>query len=80
MPTENVRDGLLIALVHRYEQDRDQFLTLSKNTVDSSHSRLAISELRNDGLVEEQVRGVIRLTPPGYKKYKNSPLASACLS
>jgi Mn-dependent DtxR family transcriptional regulator len=30
--------------------------------------------LRNEGLVEEQVRGVIRLTALGYKKYKNAPL------
>jgi Mn-dependent DtxR family transcriptional regulator len=77
MPTKNIRDGLLIALVLRYEQDHHQFLTLSKQTVDSSSARLAIAELRNQGWVEEQVRGVIRLTELGYEKYKNAPLPYA---
>ena len=66
-----------MALVLRYEEDRDQFVILSKQTVDSSSARLAIAELRNEGLVEEQVRGVIRLTPLGYKKYRNAPLPYA---
>jgi hypothetical protein len=29
------------------------------------------------GMVEEQLRGVIRLTALGYKKYKNAPLPYA---
>ena len=77
MSVQNIRDGLLVTLVLRYEQDPDQFITLSKQTVDSSAARLAISALRNEGLVEEQVRGVIRLTPLGYKRYKNDPLPYA---
>ena len=67
----------MVALVLRYEQDRNHFVILSKQTVDSSSTRLAIAELRNEGLVEEQVRGVIRLTELGYKKYKNRPLPFA---
>ena len=77
MRAQNIRDGLLVALVLRYEQDQDQFLVLSKQTVDSSFARLAIAELRNQGVVEEQVRGVIRLTELGYKTYKNTPLPYA---
>jgi Mn-dependent DtxR family transcriptional regulator len=50
---------------------------LSKQTVDPSPTRLAISELKNEGLVEEQVRGMIRLTALGYKEYKNAPLPYA---
>jgi hypothetical protein len=50
---------------------------LSKQTVDSSSARLAIAELGNEGLEEEQVRGVIRLTALGYKEYKNAPLPYA---
>jgi hypothetical protein len=73
MPVQNIRDSLLLSLVLRYEQDCDQFVTLSKQTVDSSSARLVISGLRNEGLVEEQVRGVIRLTALGYKKYRNKP-------
>ncbi len=77
MSVQNIRDGLLVTLVLRYEQDPDQFITLSKQTVDSSSARLAISDLRNEGLVEEQIRGVIRLTALGYKRYKNAPLPYA---
>jgi hypothetical protein len=65
MSEQNMCHGLLVTLALRYEQDRDQFVTLSKQTVDSSSARLAIAELRNQGLVDEQVRGVIRLTALG---------------
>ena len=77
MPVQSIRDGILVALVLHYEQDRDQFVILSKQTVDSSSARLAISELRNEGLVEEQVRGVIRLPARGYKKSQNGRLPFA---
>jgi hypothetical protein len=77
MSVQNIRDGLLVTLVLRYEQDCSQFITLSKHTIDSSSARLAISDLRNEGLVEEQIRGVIRLTALGYKRYKNAPLPYA---
>jgi Mn-dependent DtxR family transcriptional regulator len=77
MSVQNVRDGLLVTLVLRYEQDPNKFITLSKQTVDSSSARLAIADLRNEGLVEEQIRGVIRLTALGYKRYKNAPLPYA---
>jgi Mn-dependent DtxR family transcriptional regulator len=29
-----------------------------------------VAELRNEGYVEEEVRGVVRLTPRGYQLYK----------
>jgi Mn-dependent DtxR family transcriptional regulator len=77
MSVQNIREGLLVTLVLRYEQDPSQFTTLSKHTVDSSTARLAIADLRNEGMVEEQVRGVIRLTAVGYKRYKNAPLPYA---
>jgi hypothetical protein len=35
----------------------------------TTSARFAIAGLRNEGLVEERVRGVIRLTALGYKKY-----------
>jgi restriction endonuclease Mrr len=78
MPVQNIRDRFLAALVFHYEQDRDQFMTLSQQTIDSSSARLAIAELRNEGLVEEKVRGVIRLTALGYEKYNRAPLPYAC--
>jgi Mn-dependent DtxR family transcriptional regulator len=33
-------------------------------------ARQAVAELRNEGYVEEEVRGVIRLTERGYRAYK----------
>ena len=72
-----VQDGFLDTLVLRYEEDPHQFVTLSRQTLDSSSTRVAIAELRNEGLLEEQVRGVIRLTTRGYKKYKTT-LPYAC--
>jgi len=52
MPEQDIRYGLLAALILRYEQDRHQFVILPKQTVDSSSARFAIAELRNQGLVE----------------------------
>ncbi len=77
MPWQNVRDGLLVTLVLRYEEDPHQFVTLSRQTLDSASARVAVAELRNEGFVEEQLRGVIRLTARGYKKYKTA-LPYAC--
>jgi hypothetical protein len=77
MAAQGISGSLLVTLVLRYEQDRNQFLILSKQTVDSSSARLAIAGLRNEGLVEEQVRGVIRLTALGYQKYRSARLPFA---
>jgi hypothetical protein len=74
MHVQTVRDGLLVTLALRYEEDPNQFVVLSKHTVDSSSARIAVAELRNEGMVEEQVRGVIRLTARGYKMYKSMPV------
>ena len=74
MHRELIRDGLLVTLAGRYEEDPVQFVTLSKRTLDSAVAREAVAELRNEGYVEEQVRGVIRLTPRGYRAYRNEPL------
>ena len=77
MSEQEIRNELLHMLVFRYERQPDQYLTLSKPTIDCSSARLAVAGLRNDGLVEERVRGVIRLTALGYRKYKSAPLAYA---
>ena len=79
MSEQEIRNELLLVLVHRYELQRDQYMTLSQQAMDCSAARLAIAELRNNGLVEEQVRGVIRLTALGYRKYKSAPLTRADL-
>jgi Mn-dependent DtxR family transcriptional regulator len=77
MSEQEIRNELFLALVLRYEQQRDQYVTISKQTIDCSSARLAVATLRNEGLVEEQVRGVIRLTALGYRKYKSAPPAYA---
>ncbi len=77
MHRELIRDGLLGILAGRYKEDPVQFVTLSKQTLDSAVAREAVAELRNEGYVEEQVRGVIRLTPRGYRAYRNEPLPYA---
>lgn len=77
MHLELIQSEILVTLVGRYEEDPTQFLTLPKETVDSSVAREAVSELRNEGIVEEQIRGVIRLTARGYTAYRNKHLISA---
>jgi len=74
MQRELIQEGLLFTLAASYEEDPCQFVSLSKQTMDSSLAREVVAELRNDGYVEEQVRGVIRLTRSGYDLHKNKPL------
>ena len=61
---------LFTNLAQRYEEDPDQFVHLPQPTVASAMARQAVAELRNEGYVEEEVRGVIRLTERGYRAYK----------
>jgi hypothetical protein len=63
-------EELIHRLAERYEEDPTEFVRLPQPTVASSEARQAVSELRNEGYVEEEVRGVIRLTPRGYMEYK----------
>ena len=63
-------EELIHRLAERYEEDPKEFVRLPQPTVASSLVRQAVSELRNEGLVEEEVRGVIRLTPRGYMEYR----------
>jgi Mn-dependent DtxR family transcriptional regulator len=77
MSWQNIQDGLLVTLVLSYEEDPHQFVSLSRQTLDSSSTRAAVAELRNEGFVEEEVRGVIRLTARGYRRYKTL-LPDAC--
>ena len=77
MDNVSIRDGLLAALTECYEADPAHFVSLPKQIVDSSAARAVIAELRNEGCVEEQERGVIRFTIRGYKSHRErdrSPL------
>ena len=66
----SIRDGLLAALTECYEADTAQFVSLPKQIVDSSSAREVIADLRNEGYVEEQERGVIRFTRRGYESLR----------
>jgi len=70
MLQESIQNDLLNTLAGCYEQDPSKFVTLPKQTMDSSWARVAVAELRNEGFVEEQVRGVIRLTALGYSNFR----------
>jgi hypothetical protein len=66
MDWESIREKLLLTLSGKYEEDPRQFVTLSKQTLDSSVARQIVADWRNQGYVEEKMRGVIRLTARGY--------------
>jgi len=74
---ETIESKLLMTLAQCYEHDPAQFVTLPQQTVDSSAAREVVSQLRNEGYVEEQIRGVVRLTPRGYQVFRSKPLPAA---
>lgn len=63
-------DDIIVDLAERYEENPGQFVQLPQPTIDSAAARQMVAELRNEGYVEEEVRGVVRLTPRGYQFYK----------
>lgn len=70
MESAFIPEELLSTLTECYESDPRNFVTLPKQSVDLSSVRIAIAELRNEGSVEEQKRGVIRFTTRGYKIHR----------
>jgi hypothetical protein len=77
MQPQSIQTELFVTLVQHYEHNPGEFMTLPQQTVDSSFARVAVAELRNEGYVEEQVRGVVRLTLRGYNVYKSKPHPAA---
>ncbi len=77
MQPQSIQTELFVTLAQHYEHDPREFVRLPQQTVDSSSARVAVAELRNEGYVEEQVRGVVRLTVRGYKVYKSQPHSAA---
>jgi hypothetical protein len=72
-----IQTELFLTLAEHYEHDPGEFVRLPQQTVDSSSARVAVAELRNEGYVEEQIRGVVRLTLRGYNVYKRKPHPAA---
>jgi hypothetical protein len=77
MQPQSIQTELFVTLAEHYEQDPGEFVRLPQQTVDSSIARVAVAELRNEGYVEEQIRGVVRLTLRGYNLYKSKPHPAA---
>ena len=77
MQQASIETELFVTLAQHYEVDPGEFVKLPQQTVDCSSARVAVAELRNEGYVEEQVRGVVRLTLRGYKAYKRKPHPAA---
>jgi hypothetical protein len=73
MQRDLVRDGLRFKLAERYRENPTGFLSLSREAMDSALGREIVAELRNEGHIEEEVRGTIRLTPRGYRAFQNDP-------
>jgi len=66
MQNSSARLELLIELSRIYERDLTAFVIVPPLMMQMSRTRTALAELRNDGYVEEQARGVVRLRPQGY--------------
>ena len=73
MQRDLVRDGLRFKLAERYRENPTGFLSLSKEAIDSALGREIVAELRNEGHIEEELRGTIRLTPRDYRAFQNDP-------
>jgi hypothetical protein len=69
--SEVIRMRLVIALLEHSKREPNEFIELGKHAVDSSLVREIVADLRIKGHVEEQMRGVIRLTPLGVDVYSS---------
>jgi hypothetical protein len=77
MHQQTIDNDIFVALIQHYEHDPGEYVELPRRAVDSSASRIAVAELRNEGYIDEQVRGVVRLTRRGYLVFRNQPNSAA---
>lgn len=73
MERDLIRDGIRFKLAQQYRENPGRFTILPKAAIDSAWGREIVAELRNEGHVEEEARGTIRLTPRGYRAFQNDP-------
>jgi hypothetical protein len=71
-----IRDELLAVLARDYESDSMAFVALPPSYVNSALAREVVAQVRNDGYVEEEVRGTIRLTARGYMAFRATGLSA----
>jgi predicted transcriptional regulator len=67
--SDSIRTQLLMTLVARSKQNPNEFVALAKQDMDSGLVRQIVADLRIEGYVEEQTRGVIRLTQLGFNAH-----------
>jgi hypothetical protein len=72
-----IENQLMVTLAEGFEKDPRGYVTLSKETVDSSEARFIVADMRNQGYIDERVRGVVRLTLRGYEFFRSRFLISA---
>ena len=76
MDQYSIRMDLLAVVAKSYEEHLGQFVHFSQPMLEMCPTRNALAELRNEGYIEEQTRGVVRFTPSGYMKYQRQILHS----
>jgi len=77
MQMSTLENELLTALASNYEKNPFGYITLPKQTVDCSEARCIVADMRNQGYIDEQMRGVVRLTARGYQICRTRLLISA---
>ena len=70
MSAASIPTDLLCELAQMYERDAAQYLHVPQQQMTSAVFRESIAELRNDGYLDEESRGVVRFTARGYKTFK----------
>ena len=66
MDQQSIEWELLMLLTEHYEEDYRRFVVLPPPLMETYRVRAAVAELRNEHYLEEQIRGVVRLSPRGY--------------
>jgi len=69
-----IRDELLTVLARHYERDLMAFVALPPLFMDSALAREVVAQLRNEGYIEEKMRGTIRLTARGHMAFRATGL------
>ena len=67
---QSVRDKVLMALARRYERNPMAFVVLPLQLMDSPLAREVVAQLRNEGYIEEKLRGTVRLTARGHIAFR----------
>ncbi len=70
MLATSIPPDLIRELVRLYQHDPAQFFYVPAQVMASAAMRESIAELRNNGYIEEELRGIIRLTTRGYRTFQ----------